>query len=69
MTTDDADKRLNATISDGLRNERENPAVVADTQYAPVPITQAEADAYALKTFGTSEERIARLIEEHNRRS
>lgn len=63
------DEYFKAVIRDGLHNARTNPAVAADTQYAPVPITAAEEAEYVRRQYGSDSERIARLIREHNTRN
>lgn len=68
MSSED-DKRLRAIIADSRANNRTNPAVNADTEHAPVAWTEAEEAEFVSKTYGSAEERIAKLIEEANRRN
>lgn len=71
MTTDDEyDERLSkARLDESKRNTRENAAIAASTANLPKKWTEAEETALMLKQHGTAEQRIARLIEEANRRS
>lgn len=62
--TDDA--RLRAIINESRRNERDNPAVAADTRYKPSEWTAEQERELVERQHGTERERIDRLVAEFN---
>ena len=54
--------RLRATIAESQRNERENPAVAAAMEHAPVAWTAEQEAELVANIYGTEAERIAKML-------
>lgn len=71
MTTENTDPQYEmyrARLRESIRNERSNPAMAAEREHAPRAWTDAETVDLVAGMYGTEEERLAKLIEEANRR-